>query len=212
MSDQKPNAQIDWSPVISQALPIILPQLFAFIAGLLHKQHQAPAPVNTVPGFYPPSDPKPSVVEEPLVNPPPSAPVPPAQVFSASQLNVLDVNGEEYNPVNAINWGSYIRLDSNPKDQFGKPLAKELIDPASPQCVVQSIEWKSLWDGAPDKAGKCHLNVGGNLYNNSNGYAISAKVFKEGEDDKRHTLDVWVTYHLKAGGTVDSNEVRFQVD
>jgi hypothetical protein len=163
----------------------------------------------------------PKVAEEPLVNPPvvPAPPAPaPAPIFAASQLNIMDVNGEEYNPLNAIGWGSYVRYDSNPKDETGAPL------PAEELAQVGSIEWKSLWDGSPDTAGFHHVNVGGALYAKSNGYACSLKVFKEGEDAKRHkvfkegedakrhTLDVWVTYHLKGGGTVDSNEVRVFVD
>ena len=54
--------------------------------------------------------------------------------------------------------------------------------------------------------------MGGNLHNKSNGYAVSVKVFKEGNDGKRHTLDVWVSYHMLDGRVVDSNEVRFAVD
>jgi len=186
--------------LLALLLKELIPQLIPVLIDALKSKPKLPSVIVPVlpPGFE----------EEDIINPKPvPVPVVPAKpIFSASQLNVMDVNGEAYNPGNAINWGSYIRLDSNPKDEKGDPLPKEEL------AQVESIEWKSLWDGEPDKEGFCHINVGGNLWNQSNGYAVSAKVFLEGRDANRHTLDFWVTYHLKSGKTVDSNEVRFQVD
>jgi len=190
--------------VKTQLIQGLMAQLMGLLGGLFNKKKKDPIVVvnpTLPPGFE----------EEEIIAPPKPVPVV-EKIFSASQLNIMDVNGEGYNPNNAVGWGSYLRYDSNPKDQFGSPLPFELIDPASPKCVVDKVEWKALWDGEPGSH-SFHINVGGNLWNNSNGYAVSLKIFKEDtEDNKRHTLDVWVTYHLKNGGTVDSNEVRVEVD
>ena len=173
-----------YAPLIEKYLPLLEAQL---------KRGVPPPPAADRPT---------PLVEEDIPAPKKPDPI----IFFASQLDVMDVNGEPYNPVNAINWGSYVRFDSNPKDQYGKPLPAEMLS------EIESLEWKHTWDGEPDRQEFAHINVGGALYQKSNGLAVSAKVFKEGEDAKRHAWAVWLTYHLKGGRTVDTNEITLMVD
>jgi len=209
MAEQPVNKNIGtdiWGAIPADVKSTIITQLLTgllgLVGGLFHKKPSTSAPV--VPLAPIPFE------EEPMVSPP-SVPAAPAPVFSASQLDVMDVNGEPYHPESAINWGSYIRFDSNPKDQFGAPLPADQIDPTTG--VVSELEWRSTWDGEGGERPEFHVNVGGNLYNQSNGYACSVKVFKHGvEDNKRHVLDVYVRYTLKDGRVVESNEVRIEVD
>ena len=197
-------AAIAGQPQLLALLPEILKALPAILALIERFAPERPGIAGPGPRPVPP------IEEEPIVAPVKPIPTPETKVFTSSRLDVMDVNGEPYNPLNAIGWGSYIRLDSNPKDQFGSPLPAEQIRPETG--VVEKIEWRSTWDGEADTEENHHENVGGRLYNESNGYAISCKVFKENEDARRHSLDVWVTYHLKDGRKVDSNEVRLLVD
>lgn len=144
---------------------------------------------------------KPPVEEEPI-----EPPKPEAVVFFSSQLNVMDVNGEAWDGVSAIGWGSYVRLDSNPKDQFGRPL------PAAQLAEIESVEWRTTWDGEKAPEDVARPNVGGALYNKSNGLACSGKVFKEAEDAKRHAWAWYLRYNLKGGRVVETNEITFPVD
>lgn len=206
-------AQIKIDPAIaSQLIKTLLPMLIENLPGLIM---QLIALFAKKPG----EPTKPVIEEEPIISPvPPKEPVP-DPIFSASKLNIMDITGTENPPSvdealagNACGWGSYIRFDSNPKDQFGNPLPFELIDPNNPKCVVSSIEWRSTWDGEGGSRPEFSMNEKGNLWNKSNGYACALKVHKEAENKERHVLAVWVRYKMKDGRTVDSNEISLYID
>lgn len=206
--------------LIQTLLPVLIQNLPQLIAQLIELFKPKPtAPTRPTP---------PVVIEEPIIVTPPTPQ--PAPVFTSSQLNILDITGTEHPPTveealagNACGWGSYIRYDSNPKDQFGNPLPGELLGLKSDgaggwveddlsKSVVASIEWRSTWDGEGGTRPEFTMNVGGNLYNQSLGYACACKVHKEAENKERHTLAVWVRYNLRDGRVVESNEISLYID
>lgn len=217
-------AQIKIDPAIaSQLIKTLLPMLIENLPGLIM---QLIALFAKKPG----TPTTPIIEEEPIVSPvPPKEPVP-SSIFSSVQLNILDITGTDNPPSidealagNAVGWGSYIRFDSNPKDQFGNPFPGELLglkkqgnrwvaDDLS-KSVVSDIEWRSTWDGEGGERPEFAVNIGGNLHTQSNKYSCAVKIFKKGvENAERHVLAVWVRFKLKDGRTIDSNEISLNVD